>query len=352
MICPKCKKKYEDDMPKCLWCDAPNPNYNKEDEPEQDIAPVEAKPAKPIERPVEKQVKKPIEPPEEKPAKPHSRHKSKEPGLKIFWTALIIGFTGVHCIESGRRLRGVLYLIFGGLIYKIIYLILRNNGFTIPAPVCAITFIAYAVIVFLFMKDVWKIALGKYRSRKTGKKYESKSWMPAFALIFTIIRIVMLNFEAYSTYEMVWNNGERVTAKMKLAVEDYMLAQKNYFEQTGKIGDAKTIQYMDLSVKWNDNFLYSMDGKGLRVEYMSNYHCPYETEWLIHPVLNNGALDWEITLPENSRCNEFAHQLVTLKESLKNATKESEPAASTPELDEGVDGVGVVPDTTQHGDSL
>jgi hypothetical protein len=25
MICPKCGEKYEDDMPRCLWCDASNP---------------------------------------------------------------------------------------------------------------------------------------------------------------------------------------------------------------------------------------------------------------------------------------------------------------------------------------
>ena len=29
MICPKCGDKYEDDMPRCLWCDAPNPNYGR-----------------------------------------------------------------------------------------------------------------------------------------------------------------------------------------------------------------------------------------------------------------------------------------------------------------------------------
>ncbi|SHM75414.1 hypothetical protein SAMN05720472_2105 [Fibrobacter sp. UWR3] len=344
MICPKCKRKYEDDMPKCLWCDAPNPNYGKEEIPEQDTAPVVATSAAPIKKATEKQV--------EKPSRPHSHHKSKEPGLKIFWLALLIGFTGAHCSSSGRNLRGALYLIFGGLTYRIIYLILRNNGLTIPAAVCAIAFVGYAFIVFLFLKDVWKISLGKYRNRKTGKKYESKSWMHALALIFTIIHAVMLNFDGYSTYEIVWNSGERVTAKMELAVEDYMLAQKNYFEQTGKIGDVKEIRYMSGSVKWNGQFLYRMDGNGLRVKYMTSYHCPYKTEWRIHPVLHNGALDWEITLPEDSRCNEFAHQLVSLKESLSNVPKESEPAASTPELDKGVDGVGVVPDTTQHGDSL
>ena len=233
-----------------------------------------------------------------------------------------------------------------------VYLFFRHNGITIPAAVCAVAFACSAVIVFLFLKDLWKISLGKYRNRKTGKKYESKSWMPALALIFTIFHIVMLNYNGYTTYEIVWNNGERVTAKMKLAVEDYMLAQKNYFEQSGKIGDVKEIRYMSGFVKWNGQFLYRMDGKGLEVTYMSNYHCPYNTIWQILPVIHNGTLDWEINLPENSRCNEFAHQLVSLKESLSNVPKESEPAASTPELDKGVDGVGVVPDTTQHGDSL
>ena len=346
MICPKCKRKYEDDMPKCLWCDAPNPNYGAEDTPENESEP-EIKPETPKPESPKHENK-----PAAEPTKGHSHHKSKEPGLKIFWLALLIGFTGAHCSSSGRNLRGALYLIFGGLTYKIIYLILRNNGLTIPAAVCAIAFVGYAFIVFLFLKDVWKISLGKYRNRKTGKKYESKSWMPTLALIFTIIHAVMLNFDGYSTYEIVWNNGERVTAKMELAVEDYMLAQKNYFEQTGKIGDVKEIRYMSGSVKWNGQFLYRMDGNGLRVKYMTSYHCPYKTEWRIHPVLHNGALDWEITLPEDSRCNEFAHQLVSLKESLSNVPKESEPAASTPELDKGVDGVGVVPDTTQHGDSL
>lgn len=341
MICPKCKRKYEDDMPKCLWCDAPNPNYGAEDTPENESEP-EIKPETPTHK----------NKPAADPTKGHSHHKSKEPGLKIFWLALLLGFTGVHCSSSGRTLRGALYLVFGGLFYKMVYLFFQHNGITIPAAVCAVAFVCSTVIVFLFLKDVWKISLGKYRNRKTGKKYESKSWMPALALIFTISHVVMLNYNGYTTYEIVWNNGERVTAKMKLAVEDYMLAQKNYFEQSGKIGDVKEIRYMSGSVKWNGQFLYRMDGKGLEVTYMSNYHCPYNTIWQILPVIHNGTLDWEINLPENSRCNEFAHQLVSLKESLSNVPKESEPAASTPELDKGVDGVGVVPDTTEHGDSL
>ena len=37
MICPKCGDKYEDDMPRCLWCDAPNPKYGRIEEVERKV---------------------------------------------------------------------------------------------------------------------------------------------------------------------------------------------------------------------------------------------------------------------------------------------------------------------------
>ena len=145
MICPKCKRKYEDDMPKCLWCDAPNPNYGAEDTPENETEP---------------EIKPETEP-ETEPEKGLSHHNSKEPGLKIFWLALLLGFTGLHCTNSGRTLRGALYLVFGGLFYKMVYLFFRHNGITIPAAVCAVAFACSAVIVFLLLKHVWRIPLGE-----------------------------------------------------------------------------------------------------------------------------------------------------------------------------------------------
>lgn len=41
MICPKCGDKYEDDMPCCLWCDAPNPNYGRVEEIERKVGSVQ-----------------------------------------------------------------------------------------------------------------------------------------------------------------------------------------------------------------------------------------------------------------------------------------------------------------------
>ena len=42
MICKKCGREYEDDMPKCLWCDAPNESLSSQDECETSAADSEA----------------------------------------------------------------------------------------------------------------------------------------------------------------------------------------------------------------------------------------------------------------------------------------------------------------------
>ena len=59
IVCKKCGEKYEDDMPRCLWCDAPNPEHplNKAKVDEQPIvkpqkaepvAPAATEPAEPV----------------------------------------------------------------------------------------------------------------------------------------------------------------------------------------------------------------------------------------------------------------------------------------------------------------
>ena len=42
MICKKCGREYEDDMPKCLWCDAPNESLSSQDGSETASADSEA----------------------------------------------------------------------------------------------------------------------------------------------------------------------------------------------------------------------------------------------------------------------------------------------------------------------
>lgn len=40
MICPKCHRKYEDDMPKCIWCDEPRPEITPEQEISEEAPPL------------------------------------------------------------------------------------------------------------------------------------------------------------------------------------------------------------------------------------------------------------------------------------------------------------------------
>ena len=65
IVCKKCGEKYEDDMPRCLWCDAPNPEHPLN----RAKAPVTAVPAPAPASP--NVVDKPVaEPPIDEPAKP------------------------------------------------------------------------------------------------------------------------------------------------------------------------------------------------------------------------------------------------------------------------------------------
>ena len=41
MICPKCGDKYEDDLPRCLWCNAPNPKYGRIEKVERKVGSVQ-----------------------------------------------------------------------------------------------------------------------------------------------------------------------------------------------------------------------------------------------------------------------------------------------------------------------
>ena len=50
MICPKCGRKYEDDMPQCLWCDAPNPKMKKQPEPKPALEPTKEFELEPVQK--------------------------------------------------------------------------------------------------------------------------------------------------------------------------------------------------------------------------------------------------------------------------------------------------------------
>ena len=346
MICKKCGRKFDDDMPKCLWCDAPNPKYETPD------AEPESTPEKP----------KASEPPakSEKPKHSEKRHghshkhatqplnPKRESGTQVFWLCFLFGSLGAHCFWTKRRARGVQYLLWGGLIFALAYTAFIANESTIPAWFIVLSLASICVVKLLVLKDMWKICLGKYRSRKTGHRYYAASWMIPFAVIATAVTAFAIYLCSIIVVDNVLKGGRQIASKMELEVEAYMIAQQNYFEKNGKTGNLKEIGFRSADTK-SPYFAYESAGNSLKVVYLANMNCPTNSTWIVEPSVLDSTLLWKVTLPEDLSCNAMAPQIKKLKERIE---KPLEPAASTPKLDEGVDGVGVVPDTTQHRDSL
>ena len=354
MICPKCKRKYEDDMLKCLWCESPNPKFATDEPAEKtEDKPTEKKAEKhavnETEKKAEKHTVKETEKKTEKKTDTQATTSGRESGVQVFWLAFLGGFFGAHCFKAHRYLRGSLYLLFGGAVYRIIYKALMQAGIVFPQPVAALLLTATLVIGFLSLLDIWKIALEKYRNHKTHHRYLAKSWMKPMACI----AVCIYAFIAYTTVDYIKDNivkrGRPMAAIVALKMEAYTIAQEKFFQEKGKLGSIKDIHYITEYEKWMRFFTIAEEDNGLHVTYTNNLNCPKGASWLIKASVVDGSLAWNVTLPADARCNAMAPQIMKLKERLE---KPLESAANAPKLDEGVDGVGVVPDTTQHGDSL
>ena len=148
--------------------------------------------------------------------------------------------------------------------------------------------------------------------------------------------------------ENVLDKGRPTAVRMEHAVDAYMNAQQSYFKKSGKIGDINEIGFHPAEKKLHD-FKYENEGKALKVTYLMSLNCPYNTTWIVEPSVLDSTLQWKVTLPRDSKCNTMARQMVALEKKTKALADSA--AARTAQLDKSVDGVGVVPDSTQQGKS-
>lgn len=268
----------------------------------------------------------------------------------IFWLCAIFGGLGVHCFWTGRRARGVQYLLWGGSVFAIAYTAFYANDSIIPPWFAILGMIAACWVQILVIMDLWKISLGKYRSRKTGRRYRATPiWMVPIAAIMTALTIYSYTEVATFMTDNVVKKGRPIAAKMELEVEAYMIAQQNYFDKNGKIGNFDEIGFLSANTN-SSYFMYENEANELKVTYMTTLNCPSNTTWLVKPNIVNNTLTWKITLPQDADCNAMAPQMVKLEKEMRALADSA--AASAAKLDESVDGVGVVPDTTQQRDSL
>lgn len=309
MICPKCNRKYEDDMSKCLWCDTPNPNFGKgptsgqESNQDKELIPEDGNQ-------------------EQKPKK----------GTLIFWMGALFGELGIHCFMSGRHLRGCLYLFFGGFVFGFFQGFFGAFGVRFPAGLHFVMGIISIVVAILACIDLWKISSGKYTNIRTGARYIGKPWMYVFAvLIYIIVGLIILgslttkmqkgflNPESYETKtpaQQYIDDGEKIAT----AIEAYTLKQEQFFTNENRPGSFEEIGFEQNA---NQHFAVQDLGMGISIRYKSFLGCKNGSIWSYSTSIQEGKIVWYVTTPKDEKCKESFPKLYELKNNLEEQQTES-----------------------------
>ena len=271
---------------------------------------------------------------------------SHKPTAPVFWLCMLFGSLGAHCFWTGRRTRGGQYLLWGGVTFALIYFIYTANHAILPSWIAVLGIVAACLVQLLVIRDLWKITCGKYKRKKSGRHYKSSPWMYPFAVIMTCLTVYAFFTVSIFIKENVSDKGRPTAIRMEHTVDAYMNAQQSYFKKSGKIGDFSEIGFRPIEKKIRE-FKYENEGKALKITYLMSLNCPYKTTWIVEPSVLDSTLQWKVTLPKSAKCNAMARQMVSLEKKTKALADSA--AARAAQLDKSVDGVGVVPDTTQQG---
>lgn len=304
MICPKCNRKYEDDMPKCLWCDAPNPYYGKDPSAIQEINQVDI--------PEEK----------EQECKPHK-------GTFLFWMGAILGGLGVHCIISGRNLRGILYAIFGGFTINFFIGALNPFGISFPVWVYIFSNLASVFITILACIDLWKIASGKYTHQKKGFTYDGATWMFVIAILVYCVNGMFIfatttknignGFFDINTYESQLSSIQDCYETTAASIDDYIVRQEKFFAAEKRLGSFEEIAFIESAYKCkNTRHFRTEDLKiGISVSYLAFKGCSRKSTWTYAASIQDDKLVWYVTVPKDEKCKETFPKLFELKDKLE-----------------------------------
>lgn len=283
MICPKCHRKYEDDMPKCIWCDEPRPEIT----PEQEIS-------------------------EEAPSPDTGKGSVK--GTNIFWMAVILGPLGVHCFMSKRILRGILYIVFGGFLAGFI------NGYfgkQVFSESLRYVFFALALIVNAFILiDIWEISKGTYTHKITGISYTGAKWMKVLFFVFLIFwvppKIVAIS--------RIGKDPTAVDIESPLVSKSmtYVEKQEEFFASQHRLGKASEIGFEIPKHKITDILEYKDIGSGLLITSRTSSPCPFKSFWVINANIEDDKLVWRLILPEDENCNSKTQKIKEFKEKIES----------------------------------
>ena len=173
MICKKCGREYEDDMPKCLWCDAPNESLSSQDECETSSADSEAQ-----EEAYRESLKKLVDPELERAFDDNVRRGKSA----ISWTKFQIVLNILFFFVEVKTF-GAIAAFYGS--YKVNAPIPREVNLAVWTLI--VFFIAIAIPFFVFIGKNW---LWVYHAHKEQSKFTETFFAPWGAVICYYIPVV------------------------------------------------------------------------------------------------------------------------------------------------------------------
>ena len=173
MICKKCGREYEDDMPKCLWCDAPNESLSSQDECETSSADSEAQ-----EEAYRESLKKLVDPELERAFDDNVRRGKSA----ISWTKFQIVLNILFFFVEVKTF-GAIAAFYGS--YKVNAPIPREVNLAVWTLI--VFFMAIAIPFFVFIGKNW---LWVYHAHKEQSKFTETFFAPWGAVICYYIPVV------------------------------------------------------------------------------------------------------------------------------------------------------------------
>lgn len=173
MICKKCGREYEDDMPKCLWCDAPNESLSSQDECETSSADSEAQ-----EEAYKESLKKLVDPELERAFDDNVRRGKSA----ISWTKFQIVLNILFFFVEVKTL-GAIAAFYGD--YKVNAPIPREVNLAVWTLI--VFFMASAIPFCVFIGKNW---LWVYHAHKEQSKFTETFFAPWGAVICYFIPVV------------------------------------------------------------------------------------------------------------------------------------------------------------------
>ncbi len=173
MICKKCGREYEDDMPKCLWCDAPNESLSSQDECETSSADSEAQ-----EKAYKESLKELVDPELERAFDDNVRRGKSA----ISWTKFQIVLNILFFFVEVKTL-GAIAAFYGS--YKVNAPIPREVNLAVWTLI--VFFMATSIPFFVFIGKNW---LWVYHAHKEQSKFTETFFAPWGAVICYFIPVV------------------------------------------------------------------------------------------------------------------------------------------------------------------